>query len=74
MNKISKLNSKILQEKLNPQSFENKLKSGIKAQKNDLERTPKSDYFDFSLEESGILMQKDAEGNVLKVIKTIFPR
>ena len=74
MSKISKLKSNTLQKKLETQSFKKKLKNTIKTPQNDFEKTPKSDYFDFSLEESGILMHKDAEGNILKIIKTIFAR
>lgn len=74
MSKISKLKSNTLQKKLETQSFKKKLKNTIPPKKNDFERTPKSDYFDFSLEESGILIHRDAEGNILKVIKTIFSR
>ena len=39
-----------------------------------LEKNPAVDCLDFSLEESGIIMRKDAEGNVVRVIKTFFPR
>ncbi len=39
-----------------------------------LERSANRDYFDFSTEDKGFFTRKDEKGNVLEVIRTIFPR
>ena len=74
MNKISKLNSKTLQKTANIQTSKKTLKDLSKAKSSKLEKTPIMDCFDFSMEEFGFFMRKDFDGNILKRVKTRFPR
>ena len=74
MNKISKLNNKTLQKTANIQTSKKTLKDLSKAKSSKLEKTPTMDRFDFSMEEFGFFIHKDFNGNVLKIVKTIFPR
>ena len=46
----------------------------LKSKPSKLERTPATDFYDFSREEEGIFMIRDRKGNLLKVINLIFPR
>ena len=74
MNKISKFKNCNMKNTISSQTS-NQIKNEVSKQvSSNLERTPKSDYLDMSLEELGILMRKDADGKVLKVVKTIFTR
>ena len=43
-------------------------------QSSSLERTPKRDIYDYSTEENGYFICRDASGNIRKVVRTIFPR
>lgn len=39
-----------------------------------LENSPAKDYLDFSTEEKGFFTKKDAKGNVIEIIRLIYPR
>ena len=39
-----------------------------------LERTPAVECFDYSNEEKGYITRKDRNGNIIGIVRTIFPR
>ena len=74
MSKISNIKNNNVEKNLSAIVSENLTKAKKSIKESMLEKNPAVDCLDFSLEESGIIMRKDAEGNVVRVIKTFFPR
>ena len=51
----------------------NKVKDNLVKSKK-LERTPGADIIDFSKEEEGILILRNAKGKILRIVDIVFPR
>lgn len=60
--------------RFNKIKIQREIKPEISQKTSSLERTPKNDYLDFSTEEKGYFTRRDKDGNILEIIKTVFPR
>lgn len=72
MNKISTINSSVgkIEKRISAITHNTQKLSNLK----NLKEKAQQCYMDFSTEDQGFFTRRDSKGNVLEVIRTIFPR